>query len=503
MPTLPPSICEFLRGQWTPANRNIALLGSRGAGMTALGEILAAQGHRLFGYDQSVATASTPEVPDAIGEARNSCVTGPWEWNSAEAAKSAVCICSPAIRENDPLRQQFVQAGIPTIPLHQALDAVFADHHQICVAGTHGKSTTTAMLSWIFEQAGRHPSYFVGAKFQDSKRSGNSSKSILAHRQTNHQRPALAIIESCEFNRSFHQLSPSTVVLTGLERDHFDCFGDQQAEDDAFLQLLQKMPADGFVIYNSSCTRSSALIRHINNRSFSCFMHASKQVNRCADFGVSNFEQRVSGIQFRIQFDSQSAFAKLPVFGRHNAANAANAIAAAVCHGLSLSEAVEALASFPGIERRFENRGTFRGMQQIDDYAHHPTAIRTTLQAARKKFPKREIRVCFEPHQLMRLARLQGDFVDALALADTVYVLPVLAARESASTARCHQDSHKLIIRLRSRGTSAFFSPNLDHVVRTVDHSANPNAVLLTMGAGSTHLIHDKLTDRLRRYSVA
>lgn len=528
MPNLTPSITAFLQGNQTSAGGHIALLGSRGAGMTALGEILADRGHELIGFDQAVSTSAASvnaesvnaeSKPSATRSAEQSHLlhSNSWNWNAAHTANSVVCICSPAVRPDDPLRQRFIDARIPTIGLHEALDVVFANCHQICVAGTHGKSTTTSMLAWIMEQSNDDPGYFIGAKFQHSGRSGKSQKLIAVQAENQVSPQQTAIIESCEFNRSFHRLSPSTVVLTGLERDHFDCFRDQQAEDDAFLRMLQKLPANGSVIYNADCVRSTKLVRAINNRSIACSLNAPAVDNTSgpslgsfsfaakpkADFQITNFQQRQFGIRFDLHFESHQVAVKLPVYGRHNATNAVHAIAAAVHRGIPLANAAQSLGSFPGIERRFQPRGSVRGMQLIDDYAHHPTAVRTTLQAARRKFPRHEIRVCFEPHQLVRLTHLREDFVDALSLADMVYVLPVLAARESASTAKCHQESHKLIIRLRSRGTSAFFSPNLDHVVRTVDHSANPNAVLLTMGAGSTHLIHDKLTHSIRRYSVA
>ena len=510
--------------------------------MTALGEILADRGHKLIGFDQTASaptgmTLAASAQPNAVSSGNSQAYqlsvsstatiqcnqhshlleTHSWNWNAALAANSVVCICSPAVKYDDPLRQCFVDAGIPIVSLHEALNSVFANCHQMCVAGTHGKSTTTSMLAWIMEQQGNDPGYFIGAKFQHNGRSGRSQKLISAQPKGHSSQQQTAIIESCEFNRSFHRLSPSTIVLTGLERDHFDCFDNQQAEDSAFLQLLQSLPANGSVIYNADCHRTAKLVRAIDHHSIACRMQGSATHKRVApslgaaplanepsaEFQVANFQQLQFGIRFDVHFESQQVDVKLPVYGRHNAINAVQAIAAAVSRGISLANAAWALGSFPGIERRFQHRGSVRGMQLIDDYAHHPTAVRTTLQAARKKFPKQEIRLCFEPHQLIRLAQLQDEFVDALSLADIVYVLPVLAARESASTSKCHQESYKLIIRLRSRGTLAFFSPNLDHVVRTVDHSANPNAVLLTMGAGSTHLIHDKLTHSIRRYSVA
>lgn len=504
------TIATYLRNDEARADGAVALLGCHGSGMTALGEILADLGHRLVGFDQSVRSRSSdyglratlpratlPRAPLPLAASE------PWEWNSALASETAVCIHSPAVKPNDALLSRFAQHGIPTCSLHQALNAVFAKHHQVCVAGTHGKSTTTAMLSWILDQSEFRPGYFVGAKFCHNGRSGRSVQSTSIYRNDTPTKQPSAVIESCEFNRSFHLLSPSTIVLTGMERDHFDCFESEQAEDKAFEVFIRNMGPTGTVIFNADCSRSRRLIQRMNCKSISfCLNHDGRETPD-VDFRISNVEQIATGIQMEIQSGLQSRKASVPAYGIHNAANASAAIAAAVNQGVCLADAVAAMSSFPGIERRFQDRGTFRGMVLIDDYAHHPTAIRTTLQAARKRFPHREIRVCFEPHQLIRLAELKNEFVDALSLADMVYVLPVLAARESASSIICHRESHKLINCLRSVRTSAFFSPNLDHVVRTIDHSANPNAVLLTMGAGCTHLIHDKLTDRLRQYSVA
>lgn len=464
--------------------------------MTALAEILRDLGHDLLGFDQANALAS--DDGSAAGDP-----TLPWKWLPSAQATTAMCVHSPAVKYDDRLLQRYVQNGVPTCSLHQALDAVFANDHQVCVAGTHGKSTTTAMLSWILDENQFAPGYFVGAKFLNSGRSGHSTPSASIFRASVPNTQRSAVIESCEFNRSFHQLSPSTIVLTGLERDHFDCFENERSEEEAFLRFLHRAGSEGTIVYNTNCKRSRGLVLQCECNCISFSVTSGDAHGSNADFQIFGVQESHSGIRIGVRFLDQNVSMSVPVFGRHNAANTIAAMAAAVSRGVSLDDAAQAMSRFPGIERRFQHRGTFHGMALVDDYAHHPTAIRATLQAARSRFPQRELRVCFEPHQLIRLAKLKNDFVDALALADMVYVLPVLAAREISSPAICHRESHNLVKSLRSLRTSAFFSPNLDHVVRTIDHSANPNAVLLTMGAGRTHLIHDKLTDRLRRYSVA
>lgn len=495
MPSLLRRNAAVLSTALTDLRGKIALLGCHGAGMTALREILTDLGHDLIGFDQVT-------LPDAERQS-HSFSRRPWRWTTELANDTAMCVYSPAVHSDNDLLQQFIQSGVPTYSLHQALNKVFQRHHQICVAGTHGKSTTSAMLSWILDRSAHAPNYFVGAKLLHNGRSGRATPTATITRNNQPTRRRPAVIESCEFNRSFHRLSPSTIILTGLDRDHFDCFNNEQAENTAFLHFLNQPGSAGLIIHSADCERSSKLVKQSKCRSLTYSINAESGSNSEADFRVTRIDQRSSGVQFEIQFGGERISATAPVFGEHNIANSIAAIAGAVSQGVRLADAARDIRSFSGIKRRFEDRGTFRGMKLIDDYAHHPTAIRATLQAARQRFPHREILVCFEPHQLIRLTRLKNEFVDALALADMVYVLPVLAAREAASAAICHRESHNLINCLRTARTSAFFSPNLDHVVRTIDHSPNPNAVLLTMGAGRTHLIHDKLTDRLRRYSVA
>ncbi|MCA9012652.1 MAG: hypothetical protein KDB01_23030, partial [Planctomycetaceae bacterium] len=193
----------------------------------------------------------------------------------------------------------------------------------------------------------------------------------------------------------------------------------------------------------------------------------------------------------------------LQVPGLHNRLNAVAAIAAAVSQGASVEASIRGVENFPGIRRRFEHRGNFSGIDWIDDYAHHPTAIRATLTTVRNMFPQRRLIAIFEPHQISRVSALFDEFRSALSVADECLILPVLPARETASRAQCNRVSGRLVRSISESGGRAFLMTNLDQVLGRLDHSGRPGDVVITMGAGRTHQIHDEIHRRLQRNSAA
>jgi len=179
------------------------------------------------------------------------------------------------------------------------------------------------------------------------------------------------------------------------------------------------------------------------------------------------------------------------------------AFVAAMAEGLPPEKIAQHIGSFSGIRRRFEHRGTWRGVDLVDDYAHHPSAISATLRTARSCFPGRRLIAIFEPHQVSRTARLFSEFTQALTLFDECLVLPVLPARENASSAECCRISGRLVRRISEAGGRAFLMANLDQVPGRLDHAARPGDVVITMGAGRTNQIHDEINRRLQRNSAA
>ena len=475
--------------------------------MTALADILIDAGHSVVGMDNSI----TPEQAASFSSAAFRCNTPdepqqklqvlPWNSGLIDATRFDLCVASPAIPRSDAVPAKLLAAGVSVISLHECLAAVFADTQQICVAGTHGKSTTTAMLSWILDHNLYRPGFFVGAEQPNFGCSGRFTESRWA------------VIESCEFLQSFRHLQPQIVVLTGIERDHFDCFPEQQSEDAAFQQFVQQLPSNGKLVLRNDCVRSRQAAASVNAATMT--------------FGVADAERQASGVSqkadvlatqvktsgttstFRCTFAEEAATVRLNVPGRHNVQNAVAAIAAAISAGVSLRDSCFALASFSGIRRRFENRGQYNGITLIDDYAHHPTAIQETITTARQAFPGRRILVAFEPHQLIRTQSLFPQFVQSLSAADEVLLLPVFPARETATHLECCRASGRLVKALNQAnaqnqgGVRAFLFANLDQIVSRVDHSGRPSDIFLTMGAGRTNIIHDQFNRRLQRNFVA
>jgi UDP-N-acetylmuramate--alanine ligase len=470
------------------------LLGICGAGMRAFAEMLLDAGQKVIGTDTDRDGLSRLQF---LKNPHCSLIPWPTELNSEEYS-GAIVVHSLAVPANSPLLIQARQLNLMVFPLPVAMGEFLKNSRQICVAGTHGKTTTTGMIWWILQQAGLKPAGYIGGEFLDTHRSG----AFGAGRTS--------VIESCEYRQSFLQLNPQTAVLTGIEPDHFDCFDVDQAADSAFQSFIDRIPADGTLIVNADNSRSLDVARSVDCSVFSFGR------NTGSDWMIRNLEMDSSrttatkpGPPFPVQVfeifhcGKSIAEVRLRVPGLHNVENATAAFVASMAEGLLPEEIARHLGSFSGIRRRFEYRGTWRGVDLIDDYAHHPSAISATLRTARSCFPGRRLIAIFEPHQVSRTERLFSEFTQALTLFDECLVLPVLPARENASSAECCRISGRLVRRISEAGGRAFLLANLDQVPGRLDHAARPGDVVITMGAGRTNQIHDEIHRRLLRDSAA
>ncbi len=471
------------------------LVGIGGSGMRSFAEMLADAGNHVIGMDAS-----------SSGSFRNRLNSGgkvdviPWnqlpDWRLWSAVR---VVCSLAVSPSDPVLADARRNGVLVQTLPQALGSFLRPMQQICIAGTHGKTTTAGMIWWILHQAGQDPAGFVGGEL-----CGDLSAARLGSGRT-------SVVESCEYREAFLELNPQTVVLTGIEPDHFDCFQDDRTADLAFRRFAEKVPDDGVVIVRSDSPRAIEVARSSHRPVVSYSLHGRSDWNvlLSSESGRSqNTSARATSTVWKQKFELLSrgrtvAEVRLQVPGLHNISNAVAAIIAAHTHGVPVAHAVDLISTFPGVRRRFEHRGIWNGIDLIDDYAHHPTAVAATLNTARAAFPRRRILAVFEPHQISRTERLFGDFAAALSLADESMVLPVLPARESASAAACCRLAGRLVRRITQSGGRAFLLANLDQVQGRLDHSGRPGDVVVTMGAGRTHLIHDELHRRLLRDSAA
>lgn len=471
------------------------LVGIGGSGMRSFAEMLADAGNHVVGMDQS----STGLFRNRYGSAGRVDVI---PWNQSPDWKlwpTPRVVYSLAVSPLDAVLVDARRNGLSVLTLPQALSGFLRPTQQICVAGTHGKTTTSAMIWWILDQAGKHPAGFVGGELCGDRTAGTFGSGRIS------------VVESCEYRETFLGLNPQTVVLTGIESDHFDCFQDDRAADLAYRRFAEKVPDDGLIIVRGDSPRAVEVARSVCRPvvSYSLHGHSDWNVSLLSESSRGpNTAARASAAvwnqKFVLRCRGQSvAEVTVPVPGLHNVSNAVAAIIAAQTEGIPVERAADLISTFPGVRRRFEHRGTWNGIDLIDDYAHHPTAVAASLTTARATFPRRRILAVFEPHQISRTERLFGDFAAALSLADECMVLPVLPARESASTASCCRLSGRLVRRITQSGGRAFLLANLDQVQGRLDHSGRPGDVVVTMGAGRTHLIHDELHRRLLRNSAA
>ncbi len=471
--------------------RRVLLLGVAGSGMRALAGILRQAGHQVYGSDRALCEDGLSGSSQVSRETGVTVVP----WLGTEPIPTVdVCICSPAIPSHAPLLQHVRHLGVPVLSLQQAVATVFSERSQICVAGTHGKSTTSALLAWIMGTRETDAGCFVGAGFRDTVLSRE-------HKDGGHFGAGPhAVIEACEFGNSFLHFAPEHLVLTGIDGDHFDWFSDEAAENAAFRSLLSGLPADGHLVLNAGCERSKT----VANEAGMIVSARVGDVRSGSGWWARVIGRRNQSSVVRVQADGrQFADFEFPLYGTYNVRNLTSAVAMASLLGLSARQCTERLAAFPGLERRQEIRGNFRGMLLLDDYAHHPTAVKATLEALRHRYPERRIRLFFEPHQLIRLQRLWSEFRESLVLADEVQILPVFPAREDAASELCQNVSRTLAGEIQALGTSATFVDGVHSAVSSIELTGQPGDLFLTMGAGMTHRIHDEVHRRFQRNTAA
>jgi UDP-N-acetylmuramate--alanine ligase len=479
------------------------LLGVCGAGMRAMADVLSESGQSVVGTDtdQDALATMFPGSDPRRRTVNWSVLNDDFDFSSYRV------IHSIAIDPAHPILKLAREAGCTIHSLPDAVSQVFQKARQICVAGTHGKTTTSGMIWWILQQSGKTPGGFVGGEYS---RSTSLPSSVHLAGPNQFGDGSLAVIESCEYRRTFLAYRPQVAVITGIEPDHFDCFADEHEADQAYRQFLDLLPADGRIVLRGDCPRTRSLVECSRWRVVT-FGNGRDCDWTTRHTTVSSYQHTSAAIPARRMMQSfelvhvggQTTSVRLMVPGVHNIANASAAILAARECGISIASAAESLATFPGMNRRLEYRGAWRGAELFDDYAHHPTAVAAAVGTLRQLFPGRRLLAIFEPHQISRTHRLFADFGRALQPVDECLVLPVLAARERAAWKDCCELSGRLVRQLSESGRRAFLMANLDQALGRLDHSVKPGDIVLTMGAGRTHRIHDELHRRFQRDSAA
>ncbi len=456
----------------------IHLVGIAGAGMRALAELLASRGFRVTGSDSHL----TAPVAASLRLAGIMAIAG-HDARYLPAGVSAL-IHSHAINERNPELLSARERDIPCLSYPQMLGCLADGRTCVAVAGTHGKTTTSAMLAWILDAAGVTPAAIFGGEL----RGGPA--------------PCLGdgehfVVEACEYRHSFLNFRPSAAIVTSVEADHFDCFPAAADLDRAFAEFVACIDPAGWLVVPAGNVRTATLAAKFPGvtRTFS--------LTGPADWTGRSAVARPGPSRMVIRHRGQRVCeVVLPIPGQHNQANALAAIAAAAELGIAPGVAAESLADFSGLKRRFEVSSLAGGLTLVEDYAHHPTAVMATLETAREQFPGRRLWCVFQPHQISRTQALMSDFAASFELAEGVFVMPVYAAREAGGAA-CHDTAEQLSREISGRGVPAQFQPTLETLLATLDDHARPGDVVLTLGAGDIDRLAHEFSRRLFRHHAS
>jgi len=387
-----------------------------------------------------------------------------------------VIVYTTAIGEDNPELVAARATGRPVVHRSQLISYLLDKERRIAVSGTHGKTTVTAMIGTIFVELGCDPTVFVGGHWLDidsNFRLGNGD---------------WALFEACESDSSFLAYGGCSQVLTSIEPDHLDSYGSFETLRDTFRQFVSIADAQGFIAY---CGDSAEVVAAVADSPAQLISYGlGPELN----ISAKDITATAQGTQFTpIVFGEDLTPVSLRIVGRHNILNALAALAAAYSAELPVEQAAAALGQFTGIKRRFEHIGQVDGYRVVDDYAHHPTEIQATLQAARKHFNTRTVAV-FQPHLYSRTEYLMDEFVASFDDADIIAIAQTYAAREEP---REDVSGQQLCERIRSRHPNRVvaYLPSLDEVVEFLKQQATSGDLVITIGAGDIHRAAERLVN--------
>ena len=468
------------------SNCHVHLIGIGGIGLSAIAKVLLEEGNRVSGSDLKLSP-----ITDALA-ARGATV---YQGHRAENVGDAeLVIVSSAIPADNPEAAAARARGIPVVKRDWMLGRMMEGRFGIAVAGSHGKTTITAMIALVLAEAGLDPTFIVGG--------------ILENLGTNAKagRGEHFVIEADEYDRTFLGLRPRIAVVTNIEMDHPDCYPELDDLVEVFREFLDLVPADGCVIGCGDEERVRGVLE-VGSWKLEVGRIVTYGLNEGVDWrAVDVRPNELGGHDFVALHDGYAVGEfGLRVPGLHNVQNSLAVLA--VAHrlgpstgsgqGLHLTDVGETLRSYRGVQRRFEVKGEANGIVVIDDYAHHPTQIRTTLRAARERYPGRTIWAVFQPHTYSRTKALLGEFAASFADADHLVVTEIYAAREFDDLGVSAYD-----IVARMKHPDVRYIPGLNEAADHLLDHLKPGDVLITLGAGDGYKVGENVLARERRRST-
>jgi UDP-N-acetylmuramate--alanine ligase len=448
-------------------HQRVHFVGVGGIGMSGIAELLVNLGHVVTGSDLK----ESPTTRRLAGLGAR-VVVGHHPDNVAGAD---VVVVSSAVGGENPEVAAARRALIPVIPRAEMLAELMRLKYGVAVAGAHGKTTCTSMVAQLLAAGGLDPTVVVGGKLGAVGAGAWLGKGDFL------------VAEADESDGSFTRLSPVVVVVTNVDREHLDHYGSDEALDDAFVEFMDKVPFYGVAVLCLDDPRLSGLIPRVNKRTLTYGLASQ------ADYQARELEPAGEGTAFTLYVKGERAGrVELALPGRHNVQNLLGAIAVARELGVGLEEVRGACQSLSGVARRFERKGeTAAGALVLDDYAHHPTEIKATLEAARARWPQRRLVVCFQPHRYSRTELLFEDFTTAFYGADLLLMLEIYPAGEQP---RPGVEAARLAEAVRAHGHRGVeLAGGRREAVERLGRVLEPGDLLITMGAGDVWRVGEAL----------
>lgn len=447
-------------------SQKVHLVGIGGAGISAVAKVLHGRGNEVTGSDKARSIYADALEKEGIRIA--------YGHRAENVVGASLVVASSAIPEDNVELVHATELGIPVLRRDAFLRELTADSETIAIAGTHGKTTTTALIAWLLVQAGQDPTYMVGGMVTDFKSNARVG-----------QGPYF-VIEADEYDRAFLGLQPIVAVVTNVEHDHPDCYPTATDFHTAFQSFADQVE-DCLIV----CGDDEGAMSLKPGPARKVTYGLSKEVDWRAEEICSN---PAGGSDFLVVNNGETlGLTRTRLPGEHNVKNTLAALAVVDYLGVAFRRANEALTEFHGVERRFEILGQAKGVTVVDDYAHHPTEIRATLKAARERFPKQEVWAVFQPHTYSRIRTLLDEFAKAFFDADRVLILEVFAARETEDPAL----SGKVIAESIDHGDVRFI-PEMTGAAQVLFDEVREKSVVITLSAGDGNRVGILLLEKLK-----
>jgi len=460
------------------AGRRFHFIGAGGIGMSGLAQLLTKNNAFVSGSDQ------TPS--SIIENLHRSGADIKIGHNTANLnSQTDAVVISAAIKEDNPELKLAQKRGLKIYKYAQMLGELMNSYDGIAIAGTHGKSTTSGWLIYLLQQAGIDPNFIIGAKINQLGSSSGVAESTYF------------VAEACEYDRSFLNLKPKIACILNIEQDHLDYYKDENEIVGAFTDFALGVRHGGVVIANGRDANVAKVIRQL------------PAGLRCETFGLEeNCDFYANNIRLDNGLHTFEVYhnrdllgaAKISLPGRHNILNALAVVAMAVNLGILPGRVLELLPAFTGIDRRLMLKGRFGQITVIDDYAHHPTEIKASLEAIRQKYQPRRIWCVFQPHQYSRTRFLLDDFAESFKLADIIIVPEIYFVRDSQA-AKKEINSQMLVEKMRANRTEAIYIDSFAAICDYLKKNVTAGDMVITMGAGDIWKVADEYIQWLGRNS--